>query len=142
MSGPRTFRIDRLALARAFDRASSGYDAAATLQRAVREELFERLQYFRLEPRCSVDLGTGTGEAAVMLRRRYAASQVIAIDQAPGMLREPDGEAAGALPASRGRPPSAAGVGPCRPAVLQSDAAVATNRRQFSEMRRAATRCC
>jgi len=88
MSGLRVFRIDRLALARAFDRASSGYDAAATLQRAVREELFERLQYFRLEPRCVVDLGTGTGEAAVMLRRRYAASQVIAVDLAPGMLRE------------------------------------------------------
>jgi malonyl-CoA O-methyltransferase len=88
MNTPRKFRLDRRALARAFDRASTSYDAAASLQRAVRDELLERLQYFRLEPRRIVDLGCGTGEAAVMLRRRYGKSQVLAIDVAPGMLRE------------------------------------------------------
>jgi malonyl-CoA O-methyltransferase len=88
MNSPRTFRLDRRALARAFDRASSSYDAAATLQHAVRDELLERLQYFRLEPQRIVDLGAGTGDAAVLLRHRYPRAKVIAIDLAPGMLRE------------------------------------------------------
>jgi malonyl-CoA O-methyltransferase len=86
-SGPDRFALDRRALARSFNRAGAGYDAAAQLQRRVRTELLDRLQYFALEPQCLLDLGAGTCQAAVALRRRFARARVIALDIAPGMLR-------------------------------------------------------
>jgi malonyl-CoA O-methyltransferase len=89
MSDPAqiNFSLDRRALARSFDRAGAGYDAAAQLQRRVRAELLERLQYFALEPQCILDLGAGTCQASVALHRRFARARVIALDIAPGMLK-------------------------------------------------------
>jgi len=78
--------VDRRALQRAFSRASTRYDAAATLQAEVRTELHERLGLFALEPRRILDAGCGTGEGTVALRRRYRRAQVLGLDLAPGML--------------------------------------------------------
>jgi malonyl-CoA O-methyltransferase len=80
------FRLDRRAVARAFDRASSGYDAAAALQERVRNELLGRLDELRIEPQNVLDLGAGTGHAARALKRRYPKALVAAVDIAPGML--------------------------------------------------------
>jgi len=85
--GQINFTLDRRALARSFDRAGAGYDAAAQLQQQVRAELLERLRYFALEPQCILDLGAGTCQGSVALRRRYAHARVIALDIAPGMLK-------------------------------------------------------
>jgi malonyl-CoA O-methyltransferase len=81
------FALDRRALARSFDRAGAGYDAAAQLQQRVRAELLERLQFFALEPHTILDLGAGTCHAALQLRRRFARARIIALDIAPGMLK-------------------------------------------------------
>jgi malonyl-CoA O-methyltransferase len=86
-AGQINFSLDRRALARSFDRAGAGYDAAAQLQRRTRIELLERLHYFALEPQCILDLGAGTCQGSVALRRRFAAARVIALDIAPGMLK-------------------------------------------------------
>ena len=72
----------------AFERASSRYDSSAHLQTRVAEELLERLAAFRFEPRTVLDLGSGTGRVTRELKRRYPRAQVIALDLAPGMLRE------------------------------------------------------
>jgi malonyl-CoA O-methyltransferase len=42
----------------------------------------------RLEPAVVLDLGAGTGHASLALKRRFRASQVVALDLAEGMLRE------------------------------------------------------
>ncbi len=84
---PTHFALDRHALARSFDRAGAGYDAAAQLQQRVRAELLERLQFFALEPHTILDLGAGTCRGALELRRRYARARIIALDIAPGMLK-------------------------------------------------------
>jgi malonyl-CoA O-methyltransferase len=81
------FALDRHALARSFDRAGAGYDAAAQLQQRVRTELLERLQFFALEPHTILDLGAGTCQGALALRRRFARARIIALDLAPGMLK-------------------------------------------------------
>ncbi|HEX2790346.1 MAG TPA: malonyl-ACP O-methyltransferase BioC [Steroidobacteraceae bacterium] len=81
-----SFSLDRRALARSFDRAAAGYDAAAQLQQRVRAELLERLRFFALAPQSILDLGAGTCQGAVALHRRYARARVIALDIAPGML--------------------------------------------------------
>ncbi|HTX23030.1 MAG TPA: malonyl-ACP O-methyltransferase BioC [Steroidobacteraceae bacterium] len=81
-------RLDREQLRRAFDRASRAYDAAAVLQARVRSELLERLDLLKLQPDVVLDLGAGTGWASRELKRRHRGAVVIALDIAPGMLRE------------------------------------------------------
>ncbi|MEO7773752.1 MAG: malonyl-ACP O-methyltransferase BioC [Steroidobacteraceae bacterium] len=75
-------------VARSFDRASGSYDAAAALQATVRNELLERLELLQLKPATILDLGAGTGLGAAALKSRYHRARVIALDIAPGMLRE------------------------------------------------------
>ncbi len=82
------FRLDRGRLRAAFDRASAGYEAAAGLQARVSTELLERLTAFSFAPRVVLDLGSGTGRVTRELKRRYPRALVIALDIAPGMLRE------------------------------------------------------
>ena len=86
MSDP--FDIDIARVRRSFGRSARAYDAAAVLQKRVRDELLERLDVVRLEPAVVLDLGAGTGHASLALKRRYRSSQVIALDLAEGMLRE------------------------------------------------------
>jgi len=80
------FALDRRAVARAFDRASAGYDAAAALQERVRNELIGRLDELKVTPRSILDLGAGTGHGARALKARFPRAQVVAVDIAPGML--------------------------------------------------------
>jgi malonyl-CoA O-methyltransferase len=82
------FDIDLARVRRSFGNSARAYDAAAVLQKRVRDELLERLEVVRLEPAVVLDLGAGTGHASLALKRRYRSSQVIALDLAEGMLRE------------------------------------------------------
>lgn len=84
----RSAHLDRSGVRRAFDRASTRYDDSAILQARVRTELLERLKPMRLEPRVVLDLGAGTGQGALGLKRLFRRATVIALDIAPGMLRE------------------------------------------------------
>ncbi len=89
MSNPdpaQTFSLDRRAVAQAFDRASTSYDAAAALQERVRNELMERLAELKLAPLTILDLGAGTGHASRALKRQFPKSLTVAADIAPGML--------------------------------------------------------
>jgi malonyl-CoA O-methyltransferase len=82
------FRLDRAGVRASFDRASASYESAAGLQARVAAELLERLAMFAFEPRVVLDLGAGTGRVTRELKRRYRRALVIALDLAPGMLRE------------------------------------------------------
>ena len=85
---PAAFHLDRARLRASFERASRGYEAAAGLQAQVATELLERLELFRFAPQVVLDLGSGTGRVTGELKRRYPRACVIALDLAPGMLRE------------------------------------------------------
>jgi len=82
------FRLDRARLRASFDRASASYDAVSGLQARIAAELLERLEPFRFTPGAVLDLGSGTGHVTRELKRRYPRARVIALDIAPGMLRE------------------------------------------------------
>ena len=84
----RIFGLDRRAVAQAFDRASSSYDAAAALQERVRHDLLARLEELKVQPRAILDLGAGTGHGSRALKRLYPKSAVVAVDIAPGMLQQ------------------------------------------------------
>jgi malonyl-CoA O-methyltransferase len=88
MQPPDSFVLDRRAVRAAFDRASATYDAAAVLQTRVREELLSRLDLVSIVPEVVLDLGCGTGQGARQLKGRYRGALVVALDPAPGMLRE------------------------------------------------------
>ena len=81
-----TFALDRRAIARAFDKASASYDAAAELQRRVRDELLSRLDELEGKPQRVLDLGAGTAHGSRALKRRFPKALVVAADIAPGML--------------------------------------------------------
>jgi malonyl-CoA O-methyltransferase len=82
------FQLDKAGVRAAFDRASGTYEGAAVLQSRVAEELLSRLEPFDFSPQRLLDLGAGTGRVTAELKRRYRRSRVIALDLAPGMLRE------------------------------------------------------
>jgi len=84
------FALESTTVARAFDRASTRYEAAAQLQASVRAALLERLDELKppRDARAVIDLGAGTGAATAALRDRFRKARVVAVDLAPGMLRE------------------------------------------------------
>lgn len=82
------FQLDKAGVRVAFDRASATYEPAAVLQSRVAEELLSRLDPFAFNPAVILDLGCGTGRLTAQLKRLYRRSTVIALDIAPGMLRE------------------------------------------------------
>ncbi len=94
------YALSRRAVAVSFERASGSYDAAAALQQQVRDELLQRLEFLRLQPARVLDLGCGTGGAAIELAQRYPRTDVLAMDIAPGMLAVAAAHARAALPAA------------------------------------------
>jgi len=84
------FGLEPATVARAFDRAATRYEAAAQLQARVRADLLERLDELKppRDARAVLDLGAGTGAATAALRDRFRKARVVAVDLAPGMLRE------------------------------------------------------
>jgi len=81
------FELDRGQIRRSFERAAVGYDAAAGLQQEVCGTLLERLEWINFNPKVVLDLGTGTGQGVVQLRKQYPKAQLIAFDLAEGMLK-------------------------------------------------------
>lgn len=82
------YRIDKLRARRSFGRAADTYDAAAILQKMVREEMLGRLDLVKLNPAVILDAGCGTGLASHALQKRYAQSQVLSLDFAYPMLQK------------------------------------------------------
>jgi malonyl-CoA O-methyltransferase len=80
-------RIDKRLARRAFERAASGYDRAAVLQREVNNHLLERFDYIRFTPTTILDVGCGTGYASFALHKRFKQARIYALDMAMPMLR-------------------------------------------------------
>ena len=78
--------IDKRQVRRAFSRAAEHYDEVAALQREIGQRMIERLALVRLQPDLILDLGAGTGIAAVELARRYRKARILARDFACPML--------------------------------------------------------
>jgi malonyl-CoA O-methyltransferase len=70
----------------AFNQSSFSYDEHAKIQREIGERLFERLDYLKINPRYILDLGSGTGYFALLLKKRYPKGQIIALDLSSAML--------------------------------------------------------
>ncbi|MGL6224917.1 MAG: malonyl-ACP O-methyltransferase BioC [Steroidobacteraceae bacterium] len=86
--GASEFTLDVRQVRNSFSQAAATYDQAAVLQRQVRDELLSRLDVLRMQPDAVLDLGAGTGQGTIALKRRYPGSRVVAMDLAPGMLQQ------------------------------------------------------
>lgn len=82
------YLIDKARVRASFDRAADTYDAAAVLQKRVREEMFSRLDLVKLSPQNILDAGCGTGLGSIALQKRFKFAQVFSLDFALGMLNK------------------------------------------------------
>ena len=80
------YQIDKARMRQSFHRAAKDYDAAAILQRQVREEMLSRLDVVKLAPAVILDAGCGTGHGLHALLKHFSQAQGIALDIAEGML--------------------------------------------------------
>jgi len=71
-----------------FERASSGYDEYAVLQRQIAEEMLERLQTVTIKPAHVIDVGCGTGFCTRRLHKTWPAAQITGFDLAAGMVQQ------------------------------------------------------
>lgn len=82
------YHIDKARVRKSFARAAQHYDAAAILQKIVRDEMMSRLDLVTIQPKVILDAGCGTGLASHALARKYANANVIALDFALPMLQK------------------------------------------------------
>ena len=76
-------------IARSFGRAAANYDAVASLQRVIGQQLLDSAPEAHALDICRVlDVGAGTGYFSAALAERYPDARVIALDLAEGMLRQ------------------------------------------------------
>lgn len=80
--------IDKARVRASFERAAHTYDAAAILQKNVREEMLDRLDLVNIKPSAILDAGCGTGHGSIALHQRFPQAQVISLDLAMGMLQQ------------------------------------------------------
>jgi malonyl-CoA O-methyltransferase len=80
--------IDKARVRASFDRAARSYDAAAILQKLVREEMLSRLDLVKIKPQAILDAGCGTGHGSFGLQKRFRNAQVYSLDIALGMLQK------------------------------------------------------
>ncbi len=80
------YQIDKSRMRQSFHRAAKQYDAAAILQRQVRQEMLSRLDVVKLAPTRILDAGCGTGHGLQALLKHFKQAQGVALDIAEGML--------------------------------------------------------
>lgn len=82
------YLIDKVRVRASFSRAANSYDAAAILQKMVRDEMFSRLDLINIAPERILDAGCGTGHGSFSLQKRFKNAQVLSLDLALGMLKK------------------------------------------------------
>jgi malonyl-CoA O-methyltransferase len=82
------YQVDKKRVRASFDRAVETYDAAAVMQKLVREEMLSRLELVNLKPQRILDAGCGTGHASQSLLKKYPDAHVISLDFAMRMLQK------------------------------------------------------
>lgn len=80
--------FQRNAVRRHFSRAATSYLEAAALQKEVEARLLEQSEYLENPPQRVLDLGTGPGRAAGVLKKRWPKAEVVAMDLSLSMLRQ------------------------------------------------------
>lgn len=82
------YHIDKARMRASFSRAADSYDAAAVLQKQVREEMLDRLSLINIAPKAILDAGCGTGGGGFALQNKFKSAQLVSLDIAFKMLKK------------------------------------------------------
>ena len=82
------YLLDKARVRASFNRAANTYDAAAVLQKLVREEMLSRLDLIKIAPKAILDAGCGTGGGSFSLQKKFKNAQVFSLDLALAMLQK------------------------------------------------------
>lgn len=80
------FGTEKYNVLRNFNSAAEDYDSVAVLQKRIAEQLLERLELIRIQPTRILDLGSGTGAGARLLKKKYPRTGIVQMDFAEKML--------------------------------------------------------
>lgn len=80
--------LDKKRIAKSFSRSAEHYDEFASLQKTLAGELIESISALRISPSDILDIGTGTGGVAFLLRAKFKNSKIVGCDIAPGMIKK------------------------------------------------------
>jgi malonyl-CoA O-methyltransferase len=80
--------LDKCKVSQSFDRAALAYEESASLQKMVGDDLLERLEWVKLQPRQIVDVGAGTGRISRALSRNYKQADIYIVDISEKMIIE------------------------------------------------------
>jgi ubiquinone/menaquinone biosynthesis C-methylase UbiE len=83
---PELWRVFRTPMRLMFDRLASQWDESRVVRNLPHLEAL--LGELDLAPRRALDVGTGTGMAAVAVARRFPDVEVVGVDLSPGMVRQ------------------------------------------------------
>ena len=82
----KTESINKKYARESFNRAAITYDNVAVLQREIGRRLIERLDIIRAVPQNILDVGCGTGDNTMLLRKLYKRASIVALDFADQMI--------------------------------------------------------
>jgi len=80
--------FNKMKVATSFSKSAQDYAEHAVLQRTVAERLLERLELVTISPKMIIDAGSGPGDAARQLAKRYKGAQVLQLDLSVAMLSQ------------------------------------------------------
>lgn len=79
--------MNKLKKIRDFNSAAEHYDQDAIMQSMIAEELIERLNYIKINPKRILDLGSATGKNTILLEKIFPKAEIYELDIALDMLR-------------------------------------------------------
>ncbi len=80
--------IDRLSVARQFDRIADRLAEVDFLLREVQQRVINRLEYIKIDPAVVLDVGCGRGEGSRALAARFPNAQVVGLDLSTRMVQK------------------------------------------------------
>ncbi len=79
--------LDLKCIKQHFNRAADIYDQFAVMQCEIGQRLFERLDFFKINPKVILDLGSGTGYFSALLQQKYPDALIVSLDLSENMLK-------------------------------------------------------
>ena len=79
--------MNKLKKIRDFNNAAKHYDHDAVMQSMIAEELIERLNYIKINPKRILDIGSATGKNSILLEKLFPNAVIYELDISFDMLR-------------------------------------------------------